>query len=240
MEVDKSKTTPLYSQVERILENNIMTGNWNEGFQLPTENELAKIYDVSNITVKRAIINLVDKGMLVRQRGRGTFVTELPKEKNIHRSEFIKMDEKISSSHDLLSSKFNQPHPAIAKKLGMAAEAEFVYLERTGYEDGEVVSLEYTYIPQNIWPTIKEKPNKDVFIYDVLEKECGITLARSKNYFSAAVANEKEMELLGVRLNTPLFVWERITYSKEEQPVEYSKFIMKQDKDKYYMELELN
>ncbi|WP_271398159.1 GntR family transcriptional regulator [Salinicoccus roseus] len=240
MEIDKSKTTPLYSQVERILENNIITGNWNEGFQLPTENELAKLYDVSNITVKRAIINLVDKGMLVRQRGRGTFVTELPKEKNIHRSEFLRMEEKISSSHDLIKSEFNQSYPAIAKKLEMDVETEFVYLERTGYEAGEVVSLEYTYIPQNIWPHIKEKPNKDVFIYDVLEKECGIALARSKNYFSAAVANEKEMELLGVRLNTPLFVWERITYSEKGNPVEYSKFIMKQDKDKYYMELELN
>ncbi|WP_083386981.1 UTRA domain-containing protein [Planococcus faecalis] len=66
-----------------------------------------------------------------------------------------------------------------------------------------------------------------------------MSLARSKNYFSAAVANEKEMKLLGVRSNTPLFVWERITYSTSGEPVEYSKFVMKQDKDKYYVELEL-
>ncbi|AQU78336.1 MULTISPECIES: GntR family transcriptional regulator [Planococcus] len=239
MKIDKAATTPLYSQVEVILEDKILTGVWDEGFQIPTENELAETHDVSNITIKRAIMNLVDKGMLMRQRGRGTFVTKLPTEKNIHKSEFIKMNEEISSSHNLLASGFHQAYPGVAKQLGLPADTEFVYLERLGYEEGELVSLEYTYIPQNIWPAIEQPPDKDTFVYDVLKKTCGISLARSKNYFSAAVANEKEMKLLGVRSNTPLFVWERITYSTSGEPVEYSKFVMKQDKDKYYVELEL-
>jgi len=239
MKIDKTATTPLYSQIEVILEDKIVTGIWDEGVQIPTENELAEAYDVSNITIKRAIMNLVDKGMLVRHRGRGTFVTNLQKEKNIHKSEFIRMDEVVSSSHDLLASGFHQSYPGIAKKLGLPADTKFVYLERIGYEEGVIVSLEYTYIPQEIWPPIEQPPNKDAFIYDVLKKTCGISLARSKNYFSGAVANEKEMKLIDVRPNTPLFVWERITYSTTEKPVEYSKFIMKQDKEKYYVELEL-
>lgn len=239
MKIDKTATTPLYSQIEVILEDKILTGIWDEGVQIPTEIELANTYDVSNITIKRAIMNLVDKGMLVRQRGRGTFVTNLHVEKNIHKSEFIRSDDEISSSHDLLKWKFNQPSPAIAKKLGFSSEAEFVYIERIGYEEEEKVSLEYTYIPQEIWPPHEGSPNKDVFIYDLLKKTCGITLARSKNYFSGTVANENEVKLLGVRPNTPLFVWERITYSTDGNPVEYSKFIMKQDKDKYYLELDL-
>ncbi|MCH4825388.1 GntR family transcriptional regulator [Planococcus halocryophilus] len=239
MKIDKAATTPLYSQVEVILEDKILTGAWDEGFQIPTENELANTYDVSNITVKRAVMNLVDKGLLIRQRGRGTFVTKLPQEKNIHKSEFIRMNEETISSHDLLTSKFQQTYPAIAKKLNLPPETKFVYLERIGYDAGENVSLEYTYIPQNIWPALEEPPNKDIFIYDVLKNTCGISLSRSKNYFSAAVANEKEMSLIGVRLNTPLFVWERITYSTTNEAVEYSKFVMKQDKEKYFVELDL-
>lgn len=239
MKIDKSATTPLYSQVEVILEDKIITGVWDEGFQVPTENELADTYDVSNITVKRAIMNLVDKGLLVRQRGRGTFVKKLPKEKNIHKSEFIRITEDTSNSHDLLASKFHQTYPAIAKKLQLPPDTEFVYLERIGYDEGENVSLEYTYIPQRVWPEIEEPPHKDIFVYDVLKNTCGIALSRSKNYFSAAVANEREMSLIGVRLNTPLFVWERITYSMTNEAVEYSKFVMKQDKQKYFAELDL-
>lgn len=239
MKVDKSATTPLYSQVEVTLEEKIVSGQWEEGFQIPTETELAKSLDVSNITVKRAIMNLVDKGMLIRQRGRGTFVTGQKTEKNIHKSEFIKMDDQVSSEHDLLSNRFNETYPGIAKKLGKSPDTEFMFLERIGYEDGEKVSLEYTYIPQEIWPSNAPDINKDVFIYDVLKKTCGLKLKRSKNYFSGAVANEKELKLLGVRPNTPLFVWERITFSDEGEGVEYSKFVMKQDKDKYYVELDL-
>lgn len=239
MKIDKTATTPLYSQVEVTLEEKILSGQWDEGYQIPTETELAKSLEVSNITIKRAIMNLVDKGMLIRQRGRGTFVTGQQTEKNIHKSEFIKMDEQVSSAHDLLSSGSHGVYPNIAKKLGKTVDAEFVYLERVGYEEGEKVSLEYTYIPQEIWPENEPVINKDAFIYDVLKKTCGITLKRSKNYFSGAVANDKEVKLLGVRPNTPLFVWERITFSENGSGVEYSKFVMKQDKEKYYLELEL-
>ncbi|ARF13285.1 GntR family transcriptional regulator [Sporosarcina ureae] len=239
MKIDKSTAIPLYSQVESKLEDNIISGVWDVGYQLPTETELARLLDVSNITIKRAIMNLVDKGMLVRQRGRGTFVTGEQTEKNIHKSEFIRMDEQVSNSHDLLSKEYHKLNPSIAKKLEMTVDTEFVYLERVGYEDGEKVSLEYTYIPQKVWPEEELIVDENVFIYDVLKKVCGITLKRSKNYFSGAVANEKEVELLGVRQNTPLFVWERITFSHTDEAVEYSKFVMKQDKDKYYLELDL-
>lgn len=239
LKIDKSAAVPLYSQVESKLEDNIISGIWDVGHQLPTETELANLLDVSNITIKRAIMNLVDKGMLVRQRGRGTFVTGEQTEKNIHKSEFIRMDEQVSNSHDLLCNEYRKLNPSIAKKLEKTVDTEFVYLERVGYEDGEKVSLEYTYIPQNIWPTDERIVDENVFIYDVLKTVCGITLKRSKNYFSGAVANEKEVELLGVRQNTPLFVWERITFSNTDEAVEYSKFVMKQDKDKYYLELDL-
>lgn len=239
LKIDKMATVPLYAQVEAVLENRISSGVWEEGYQIPTETELALKLEVSNITVKRAIMNLVDKGMLVRQRGKGTFVTGRHIEKNIHKSEFIKMDEQVSSMHDLLASRVRVTNPNIAKKLGREADAEFVYLERLGYEDEKKVSIEYTFIPQNLLPGDEFSINKDAFIYDVLKMDCGITLKRSKNYFSGAVANEKEVKLLGVRPNTPLFVWERITFADSGEAVEYSKFVMKQDKEKYYMEIEL-
>lgn len=239
LKIDKTSTVPLYAQVEAVLEERISSGLWIESYQIPTERELAETLEVSNITVKRAIMNLVDKGMLVRQRGKGTFVTDRQHEKNIHKSEFIKMDEQVRSTHDLLVNSNHVTNPSIAKKLEKAADTEFVYLERLGYEDNEPVSLEYTFIPREIWPDNSFSINKDAFIYDLLKGKCGIKLKRSKNFFSGAVANEKEVRLLGVRLNTPLFVLERITYSDSGEPVEYSKFVMKQDKEKYYMEIEL-
>ncbi|MED4925018.1 GntR family transcriptional regulator [Anoxybacillus geothermalis] len=66
MYIDKKLHIPLYRQVERVLEEKIKSDEWPIGHQLPTEQELADLFDVSTITVKRAIIELVNKGYLYR------------------------------------------------------------------------------------------------------------------------------------------------------------------------------
>ena len=80
----KRKNVPLYFQLEQILKSQIMTGELLSGDQIPTEKELAEKYNVSSITVRQAILNLVSEGLLNRKQGRGTFVTDTqPVIKNI-------------------------------------------------------------------------------------------------------------------------------------------------------------
>ncbi|WP_391206714.1 GntR family transcriptional regulator [Psychrobacillus sp. L4] len=239
MKIDKTGSMPLYSQVESILEEKIVSGQWSKGFQIPTETELAKSLDVSNITIKRAVINLVDKGMLFRQRGKGTFVTNTVMEKNIYTSAFFTMENEVSSSHEMLEEHKDIMYPKVAKTLNLPSDQKFFFIKRLGLEDGEPVSVEYTYLPQSFNPELLRDIKEDDFVYDILVKKCGIELKNSKNYFSGTIANEEEVALLNVDLNTPLFVWERITYSKSDEPIEYSKFVMRQDKEKYYLEVQL-
>lgn len=239
MKVDKSLTVPLYSQVEKILEEKIVSGQWKEGYQIPTESELATILDVSNITVKRAIINLVNKEMLYRQRGKGTFVAKTITEKNIYKSAFFTMENETSSSHKMLDEKIKEAQPFVAKKLNIDSGNQVVSIKRLGTENGQPVSIEYTYIPLSIFPENDTNINEDDFVYDILIKVCRKQLKYSKNYFSGTIANEEEAKIFNIKLHTPLFVWERITYSLADEPLEYSKFIMNQDKEKYYLEVPL-
>src|SRR6516164_10950083 len=74
-EIDPGKATPLYAQVEAVLASDIAAGKLPAGSQLPTENDLIERFGVSRPTVRRAVQNLVSRGLVEIQRGKGTFVT---------------------------------------------------------------------------------------------------------------------------------------------------------------------
>lgn len=67
---------PFYYQLEQIIKSQIVIGEFIPGGQIPTEKDFCKIYGVSSITARQAILNLVKEGVLVRRQGKGTFVTE--------------------------------------------------------------------------------------------------------------------------------------------------------------------
>lgn len=73
---DRNDPVPLYLQLKRIWRQQITAGQLNPGDQLPAEHEICRQYAVSPITVKQALKELANEGLLSRERGRGTFVTQ--------------------------------------------------------------------------------------------------------------------------------------------------------------------
>ncbi|MCQ6560763.1 GntR family transcriptional regulator [Paenibacillus mendelii] len=71
----KEKRTPLYSQVRDYVRDQIQQGKWKEGHRLPSETQLSRQFDVSRITIRSALTQLVDEGIIYRIQGRGSFVT---------------------------------------------------------------------------------------------------------------------------------------------------------------------
>jgi len=76
--IDKTSETPRYSQLKAILKGKIRRGEFRVGDRIPPERELAELYDVSRITVTRAVRDMVLEGLLKREQGRGTFVSPRP------------------------------------------------------------------------------------------------------------------------------------------------------------------
>ncbi len=72
--LNNGSSKPLYIQLKQILTDDIKKGIYSPSIKLPTESELCSKYNVSRITVRKAILDLVDEGYLVRQQGKGTFV----------------------------------------------------------------------------------------------------------------------------------------------------------------------
>src|SRR4030066_1110229 len=72
--INRDKPQKLYIQVFEILKKKIESGEWGVGSQIPIEEDLCKIYEVSKATVRLAVLELVRQGYLTRQQGKGTFV----------------------------------------------------------------------------------------------------------------------------------------------------------------------
>lgn len=239
MKLDENSRLPLYLQVKDMLEKKISSDEWKPGEKIPTEKELANQLDVSSITVKRAVIDLVNEGLLYRKRGKGTFVVSSVPEKEIYSSIFFASGPNDVTTHQLLSNTIEKADLEIAKLLQIDEGDEVINIRRLGIEEGEPMSIEHTYLPKNIFNGNFIEGVENELIYNILKKEFKLELSVAKNYFSGIVANSADARLLNIPKNTPLFVWERITHIQSGLPVEYSKFIMRQDKEKYYLEVKL-
>lgn len=238
--INKNAPFPLYFQVKDLLEEKIVSGDWPKGFQIPTEKELAKIFDVSTITVKRAVLDLVHEGLLYRQRGKGTFVTSKI-ETDIQSLVTLKyeQDDDVKHPHRLLEFDKQLANPLISKALEINENDEVYKLTRVKLNGTKPVVLEYTYLVADIIPNLTEKVIQDELLYSVLQNNYAIELAQAKIYFSILNANAKEAELLKVPEGEGLFVIKRFTRSKQDQLIEYSKFIVSQEDYQFYINVNI-
>ncbi|MFD1929241.1 GntR family transcriptional regulator [Sporosarcina siberiensis] len=240
MHIDKRSIIPLYSQIKKNLELKILTGEWVPGFKIPTEKDLAKHFDVSMITVKRGVLELVSKGLLYRQRGRGTFVSKKV-DKNIQQLVTLRNLEDEGKYYPHKQLKFEKiiAGEVISKALEIEPNDLVYAIHRLKLEDSNPVGIEYTYLPQELFTDITPAMFQDDLIYNTFTNKYGVTLRKARIYISTILASEYEADILEVSKADQLFVLERFTYSEDKRIVEYSKFIIRQDKANYFIEVTL-
>lgn len=236
----RNTAIPLYFQIQENLEEKILSGEWSEGYQIPTEKELSEYYSVSSITVQRAIRELVYKGLLYRIRAKGTFVSKKSKEENIFNLvTFGYKQGGEKKPHKILNSGLEEAEGKVIRQLELN-KGDLVYkIDRLKIEEHEAIAIERTYIVYDIMPNFSIKRTENEVIYNVMRDQPGIKLGKAKIYLSNTSAAEDEAKLLSLDKGTPLMSMERTTYLNNNKPVEYTKFIMRQDKANYYFELDL-
>ncbi|HLQ71639.1 MAG TPA: GntR family transcriptional regulator [Bacillota bacterium] len=242
MIIDKNVSTPLYQQVKDYLERKIVINEWPVGYRLPPEKKLAANFGVSNITVKRAIHELVSEGLLERYSGKGTFVVK-KKDRDISTLISLKsesLDEDGDYPHKIIEFKKEETGERYADMFDIKPTDLIYSMTRVKTDGHNPLVLEYSYIPcyqfkESLDPTDFEEN----LIYDVLVKKYGIKLTKAKVYFSTMVAGEHEQSMLDVSKGQKLFIIDRQTITQEQRVVEYSRFIMEQDQSKFFLEIQV-
>jgi DNA-binding GntR family transcriptional regulator len=181
---------------------------------LPPEPVLCAEYGVSRITLRRAVDGLVADGHLVREQGRGTYVTR-PAVRHEYRESFV---HRVAGFRSVMSEQGAQvgtkvltqriaPAPAaIAVELGLDGAEDVVELERLRSVDGEPNHVAHSFLPATLYPRAVEEDFGSGSLYDFLRREYGADLARARIVVDVGTAGHGEAEQLRVVAGSPLLV----------------------------------
>jgi GntR family transcriptional regulator len=183
-------------------------------------------YGVSRSTVRQAILALVNKGYLRREKSKGTIVRS-----PTGRIRFVgslisfsdEMRQKGISHHSrILDQQVLQADANIAEKLNLQVGAEVFLLKRVRYVDNAPLLIDMHYIPYAYCPGIKSKYKENTSLYELLRHEYDFNLHHGQIKFEAvSPSSEEVIELLEIFPTTSLIMAERIVYSNQEVPLDY-------------------
>jgi GntR family transcriptional regulator len=239
--IDFDSHLPYYMQLIEILKGKVQTRTWSPGDQIPGEQELCKLYGVSRPVVRQALRELELDGVISRRKGRGTFISR-PK---INEGLVQKL---TGFYHDMLERGLRPTTKVLHRNVVPATEkvAHFLSIPagdkvidvlRLRSVDSERIQLVTSYIPFEICPALATVDLSNRSLYDFMESECGIFIARGRRYVEAVLAGETEAALLGIERGAPLLLLDSISFSETGRAVEYYHALHRADRSRFEVEL---
>jgi DNA-binding GntR family transcriptional regulator len=223
-DIDRSSPTPLYFQLAQAIEGAITGGALPAGSRLENELLLAQRYGLSRPTVRRAVQELVDKGMLVRKRGVGTQVIQ----PHVRRSvELTSLYEDLarageSPSTEVLSLERVSAVAEVATELDLAEGDEIVVLRRLRSSRGEPLALMTNYLPGRFDPTVEELSERGLYQY--LRRQ-GVHLRVAHQRIGARLARAEEARMLEEPPRAALLTMERVAFDDQGVAIEYGQHV---------------
>ena len=209
--LDRSSPVPLYHQLVKELEAAIARGEVAKGDFLDNELSLAELWRVSRPTVRRAIQELVDGGVLVRRRGVGTQVVNAQ----------LRRPMRLSSLYDDLVEQGRAPRTVIvrheivkadkevAKALGLPRGSDVVYLERQRFAGRNPLAILRNYLLLDAAGDITTEQLEHAGLYEVLRSR-GVRPRIAKQVIGARAATKAEANVLGVDEGASLLTMRQI------------------------------
>jgi GntR family transcriptional regulator len=222
----------LYSQVEFVLAAEIADGSLKVGDQLPTEDSLIMRFEVSRITVRRAIQNLVSRRLVEIRRGKGTFVAA-PRitQELTELSGFVEDMQALGRKPTarLIGKEIVIADETVAGQLSLTKGERVVRIDRVRLADGVPMSFDETYLPLEIGRKIITNNLKLEPIFSLLEKKYNVPLVEAEYKLEAVAATHDVSAALGVPQGSPIFRIERTSYSTGGRPVDYERLYYRGD-----------
>lgn len=220
MDLERTGPVPLYYQVSSRLERAIRAGDIPAGARLENEIAIAAQLGVSRPTIRRAIQELVDKGLLVRRRGIGTQVVQGQVTREV---ELTSLFEDLKNSHhepgtNVLVHEIRLADEAVAEALGIAVGAETLFLRRQRLTDGVSVAILENHLPVE-FADITADQLREHGLYQMLRSR-GVTIRVAKQRIGARRAKADEAEILDIDRGGPVLTMDRVAFDASGRAVE--------------------
>jgi GntR family transcriptional regulator len=218
--------SPLYDRVESVLAGDIADGSLPPETQLPSEDGLIERFKVSRTTVRKAIQNLVERGLVEVRRGRGTFVTQ-PKitQELTELTGFVEDMQALGRTPTarLLDKRVVAADETVADRLALAAGALVLRFLRVRLADGVAISLDETYLPRELGEKVAENDLSAEPIFALLEIKYDTPLVEAEYKLETAAADSVTAKALQVPVGSPIFLIERTSYTTGNRPIDYER-----------------
>ena len=241
LRVDRASPIPLHVQVTQALKGQILSGAWKPGDRVPGDIELCTELGVSRTTVRQGLAELARQGWVVREQGRGTFVAP-PKliERAFERlSGFF--EDMVALGYPPVSQVLQQQARAadeqVAARLDLKPGAPIVEIERLRFVEDEPVVLTTTYLPHELAPGLESADLTRRSLYEYLETECGLSLARGRRTIEAVAADARQARLLNIHRGAPLVFLQSVSYLGDGRPIEFYLAFHRGDRSRFEVEL---
>ena len=217
--------SPLYRQIKSLILQALESGEWRPGQVIPSEQELAARFSVSQGTVRKAIDEMAADNLLIRKQGKGTFVASHNDPRALFRFlRLVPMDGDLSPPHsvpmDCWRAKAGQE---ASRMLGIELGAPIIIVRRLLKFANKPIVIDEMYLPGEVFQglTLEVLENWNGSLYSLFETRFGLRMIRAQERIRAVAADRSTSDALKVAEGTPLLSVERVTYTYGDRPVEW-------------------
>lgn len=228
--IDKTVPVPLYYQLKKIIEDEIVEGTLNVDDMIPTEKELSEMFQLSRTTVRQAILELTQEGYLYRIKSKGTFVSH-PKDNQSFILRLETFDDHIKRLNkkprtEIISCSII-PMPAnIASVLLCPKKTNAIQLIRLRFANDEPVVITETYLPFEPCAYLLNDNLNLCHLYDSLATHESTRICKVLQSVEAVPADARDVEYMKIHKNSPILLLNIIGFNSNDHPIEltYARF----------------
>jgi GntR family transcriptional regulator len=238
--IDDQILTPLHHQVYVVLRQQISEEVYPSDEPMPPEHELSRLFNVSRITIRRALDRLEMEGLVYRRRGKGTFAQ--PK----HQPPPIQANLKgifenllamgLKTKVKLVEFSYVPASPIVANELQIPVNSVVQKAVRVRWHDGRPFSHLTTYVPEDIGRSYDRSELAEKPLLFLLERS-GVRVTTAKQTISAKLADSIVAPLLDVEPGAAMLWVRRVVQDEKNRPIEYLNAIYRPDIYEYQMSM---
>jgi GntR family transcriptional regulator len=238
----KETGLPFYKQIQHLIRHRIANGEYQPGTQIPSENEMCRQLNVSRITLREALRELVREHLLVKVQGKGTFVALNPPKRLSAVKYTGFMEDLIARVRRMTITAVDVTRIPVTPELkGIlelpVADTEVVLVKRIRHVDNEPFSFTLNYLPAHIGSRIRSKDLYALPLNQILQEDLKIPIVRARETVDAAPADPEVAQKLGIPLLFPVMHMKRVMYTTNDRPLELVETYYRADKYHYTVQL---
>lgn len=228
-----SVSAPRYLKLKDQITGDIARGLYKPHSRLPSQRDFGEGYGLSHMTVRRAINELIQEGVIYGKQGSGLYVAEPKSDAELGPLISFTEDMRLrgmTALSRLLDRRVVSASASLANLLKVAVGHQLIFIRRLRLADNQPMALQSTFLPSSVVPGLLDLDLENVSLYELLRTRYGLKITDAQTSASADLASEEEAELLQIPLPAALLATEQITFLEDGRPIEFARSLYRGDR----------